>query len=70
MTTTDSTSGSLSDTSLSNSTFNGSLNNAAQIAAEAALDLPDSALQPMLDEYAARRELMVELLNEVPGIVR
>lgn len=49
-------------------TFNGSLNNAAQIAAEAALDLPDSALQPMLDEYAARRELMVELLNEVPGI--
>lgn len=49
-------------------TFNGSLSNEAQIAAEAALNLPDEALQPMIAEYAKRRELVVELLSEVPGI--
>lgn len=49
-------------------TFNGSLSNEAQIAAERALSLPDSHLSPMLEEYAARREILITALSEAPGI--
>jgi aspartate aminotransferase len=48
--------------------FNGSLNSAAQFAALKALSLPDSAIEAMKQEYAKRREMVVEALNNVPGI--
>ena len=39
-------------------TFNGSLSNSAQIAAETALKLPDEFLEPMVAEYARRQKIV------------
>ncbi|RBM21839.1 aspartate aminotransferase [Prauserella sp. PE36] len=47
---------------------NGSMNTAAQHAALAALRLPPDAIQPMLDAYRARRDLVVKELAEAPGL--
>lgn len=49
-------------------TFNGSLSNSAQIAAETALKLPDEFLEPMVAEYARRQKIVVDMLGDVPGI--
>lgn len=49
-------------------TFNGSVSESAQLAALAALELPESSVAPMLEEYAARRDLVVELLSQVPHV--
>jgi aspartate aminotransferase len=40
----------------------------AQIAAEAAVDLPDDYFDGIKAEYQARRDLLVELLNKIPGV--
>lgn len=40
----------------------------AQIAAEAAIDLPDDYFDGIKAEYQARRDLLVELLNKIPGV--
>lgn len=40
----------------------------AQIAAEAALDTPDSYFADVINEYVARRNTMVNGLNEIPGV--
>ena len=39
-----------------------------QIASEAALDTPDSYFEAVTAEYVARRDLMVEGLNSIPGV--
>jgi aspartate aminotransferase len=39
-----------------------------QIASEAALDTPDSYFEAVVSEYVARRDLMVEGLNSIPGV--
>jgi aspartate aminotransferase len=49
-------------------TLNGSVNTAAQHAALAALDLPDSVVDAMVDTYRQRRELVVAHLSDVPGL--
>ncbi|GAA3972104.1 aminotransferase class I/II-fold pyridoxal phosphate-dependent enzyme [Actinomadura viridis] len=49
-------------------THNGSLNTAVQHAALAALDLPDGAVDAMVDRYRRRRELVVAQLSGVPGL--
>jgi aspartate aminotransferase len=49
-------------------THNGSLNTAVQHAALAALDLPDSVVDAMVDRYRQRRELVVARLSGVPGL--
>ena len=49
-------------------TFNGSVSEQAQLAALAAVELPESIVTPMLEEYADRRDLVVRLLNEVPHV--
>jgi aspartate/methionine/tyrosine aminotransferase len=49
-------------------TMNGSLNTSVQLAALAALDLPEAALDAMLDAYRVRRELVVAELSGVPGL--
>ncbi|MFI9559249.1 pyridoxal phosphate-dependent aminotransferase [Nonomuraea endophytica] len=49
-------------------TYNGSLNTAVQHAALAALDLPDSVVDAMVDRYRRRRELVVAHLSGVPGL--
>lgn len=49
-------------------THNGSLNTAVQHAALAALELPDSAVDAMVDTYRQRRELVVAHLSGVPGL--
>lgn len=38
-----------------------------QIAAEAAIDTPDSYFRNVLDEYLARRNVVVEGINSIPG---
>lgn len=40
-----------------------------QIAAEAAIDTPDSYFEEVLEEYTARRDLMVNALRKIPGVV-
>lgn len=49
-------------------TFNGSVSEQAQLAALAAVSLPESVVTPMLEEYAQRRDLVVRLLNDVPHV--
>jgi aspartate aminotransferase len=49
-------------------TYNGSLNTAVQHAALAALYLPDSAVDAMVDRYRQRRELVVAHLSGIPGL--
>jgi hypothetical protein len=39
-----------------------------QIAGEAALDTPDSYFKEVYQEYIARRDFMVEALNNIPGV--
>lgn len=39
-----------------------------QIASEAALDTPDSYFEAVIAEYVARRDLMVDGLNSIPGV--
>lgn len=39
-----------------------------QIASEAALDTPDSYFEAVVSEYVARRDLLVEGLNSIPGV--
>jgi aspartate aminotransferase len=39
-----------------------------QIASEAALDTPDSYFTDVVNEYVARRDLLVEGLNNIPGV--
>ena len=38
-----------------------------QVAAEAAIDTPDSYFEEVLDEYLARRNVVVERINNMPG---
>lgn len=40
----------------------------AQIAAEAAVDLPDDYFDEIKAEYQSRRDLLVDLLNKIPGV--
>lgn len=40
----------------------------AQIAAEAAVDLPDDYFDGIKAEYQSRRDLLVDLLNKMPGV--
>jgi aspartate aminotransferase len=40
----------------------------AQIAAEAAVDLPDNYFDGIKKEYQSRRDLLVSLLNKIPGV--
>ncbi|MCK7559909.1 pyridoxal phosphate-dependent aminotransferase [Chitinophaga sedimenti] len=40
----------------------------AQIAGEAAVDLPDDYFNEIKAEYQSRRDLLVELLNKIPGV--
>ncbi|QEH43472.1 pyridoxal phosphate-dependent aminotransferase [Chitinophaga sp. XS-30] len=40
----------------------------AQIAAEAAVDLPDDYFDGIKAEYQSRRDLLVDLLNKIPGV--
>ena len=40
----------------------------AQIAAEAALDTPKSYFVEVIDEYVARRDILVDGLNKIPGV--
>lgn len=40
----------------------------AQIAAEAAVDLPDNYFDDIKAEYQSRRDLLVERLNAIPGV--
>ncbi|GAB3460490.1 aminotransferase class I/II-fold pyridoxal phosphate-dependent enzyme [Streptomonospora sediminis] len=49
-------------------TLNGSVNTAVQHAALAALDLPNGAVDAMVDRYRQRRELVVAHLSDVPGL--
>jgi aspartate/methionine/tyrosine aminotransferase len=49
-------------------TFNGSVNTAIQHAALAALELPDSVVDAMVDTYGRRREIVVAKLSGVPGV--
>jgi aspartate/methionine/tyrosine aminotransferase len=49
-------------------TFNGSVNTAVQRAAVAALELPDSAVEAMVETYRQRRELVITQLADVPGL--
>lgn len=49
-------------------TYNGSLNTAVQLAALAALELPDTVITAMVDAYRERREIVVSSLTEVPGL--
>ncbi|MHA6622480.1 pyridoxal phosphate-dependent aminotransferase [Pseudonocardia sp. DLS-67] len=49
-------------------TGNGSVNTAAQLAALAALDLPEATIDAMVGAYRARRELVVAQLSGVPGL--
>lgn len=49
-------------------TLNGSLNTAVQHAALAALALPDSVVDGMVDTYRERRDLVVAHLSDVPGL--
>lgn len=49
-------------------TLHGSLNTAVQHAALAALDLPDSVVEAMVDRYRQRREMVVGRLAGVPGL--
>jgi len=39
-----------------------------QVAAEAALDTPDSYFKEVYEEYIERRDFMVEALNKMPGV--
>ncbi len=39
-----------------------------QIAAEAAIDTPDSYFEKVITEYVSRRDLIVESLNKIPGV--
>lgn len=49
-------------------TMNGSLNTAVQLAALRALELPDTAIEPMLAAYRRRRALVVDELAGAPGL--
>ncbi|MER6948131.1 aminotransferase class I/II-fold pyridoxal phosphate-dependent enzyme [Nonomuraea sp. NPDC000554] len=49
-------------------TYNGSLNTSVQHAALAALDLPDSVVDAMVDRYRQRRGLVVAQLSGIPGL--
>lgn len=40
----------------------------AQIAAEAALDTPESYFVEVIDEYVSRRNILVDGLNKIPGV--
>jgi len=40
----------------------------AQIASEAALDTPQSYFDDVIEEYVERRDIMVDGLNEIPGV--
>ena len=40
----------------------------AQIAAEAALDTPDSYFVEVIEEYVSRRDILVDGLNKIPGV--
>jgi aspartate aminotransferase len=40
-----------------------------QIAAEAAIDTPDSYFKEVADEYVKRRNLVVERINKIPGAI-
>ena len=40
-----------------------------QVAAEAAIDVPDSYMQNVLDEYQERRNVLVNGLNKIEGVV-
>jgi len=41
----------------------------AQIASEAALDTPDSYFDEVNEEYRERRDIMVDGLNSIPGVI-
>jgi len=41
----------------------------AQIASEAALDTPDSYFTEVVDEYVVRRNILVDGLNKIPGVL-
>ena len=41
----------------------------AQIAGEAAVDLPENYFDEIRDEYLSRRNVLVERLNKIPGVV-
>ncbi|ROO61159.1 aspartate aminotransferase [Micromonospora sp. Llam0] len=49
-------------------TFNGSVNTAVQHAALAALELPDTVVDAMVNTYGRRRETVVAKLSGVPGV--
>lgn len=49
-------------------TFNGSVSEQAQLAALAAVKLPEAVVTPMLEEYAQRRDLVVRLLSDIPHV--
>ena len=40
----------------------------AQIAGEAAVDLPSDYFDEIKNEYTSRRDIMVKMLNEIPGV--
>jgi aspartate aminotransferase len=49
-------------------TFNGPINAAVQRAALRALHDGGALVRPMLDKYARRRDLMIDLLRRIPGL--
>jgi aspartate aminotransferase len=49
-------------------TLNGSVNTSVQLAALAALHLPEATIEVMLDAYRVRRELVVAELTGIPGL--
>jgi len=40
-----------------------------QIGSEAGIDTPDEYFEEVIDEYQQRRDTMVQLLNEIPGVI-
>ncbi|GID29904.1 pyridoxal phosphate-dependent aminotransferase [Paractinoplanes brasiliensis] len=49
-------------------TYNGSVNTAVQHAALAALELPDTVVDAMVDTYGRRRATVLAKLSDVPGV--
>lgn len=41
----------------------------AQIAAEASMDVPDSYFNSVIEEYISRRDLLVDRLNKIDGVI-
>lgn len=53
---------------LAHRTFTGSLNSAVQVAAVTAIETMNETVPPMLETYASRRALVMQLLAEIPGV--